>query len=156
VGRPQNGAELAGAIIAAVAFPLVVAAAIRFAYAKLRRRRFATPWFFVIAAVVSLLFAAQNKMTLLKEDNRQAYTTVCVERVLVGFERIPLAERAFTHTDFAIFGERFCDEAFRRGWGRRIPSGSERDALADEVLHQLIESGEIKQLREDASIRQRA
>jgi hypothetical protein len=146
VGRPRGSAEIAGAVIAAFVFPLVVAAAIKLVYAKLRRRHFVTPGLFVIAAGVAL-FAGLGQVGQRKSDDRQAFTTECVDGVLAGWDQAPPADRPLTRPDTAIFGRRYCEEAFRRGFGTTIPSKSELDALGTEVLHQLTDSGEIKQLR---------
>jgi hypothetical protein len=51
----ESGSEVLAAYVASIVTSLVVAAVIRIVYAKLRKRRFWSPWLFVLAAIVAFL-----------------------------------------------------------------------------------------------------
>jgi len=76
-------------------------------------------------------------------------SAACVDSVMTNFEGIPETERAFSRSDFEKFADRYCDEAIRRDlyegarFGRKTAA---IEALGDEVLSEMIESGEITEL----------
>ena len=74
----------------------------------------------------------------------------CVDSVITNFDAIAEEERAFSRSDFEKFADRYCDEAIRRDlvtgsrFGQR---NAEIEALGQEVLTEMVESGEITEIQ---------
>jgi len=128
VDPPRDGAEIAASFVVALALPLGVAAAVRLAYAKLRKRRFASPWLFVFAAVIAFLIYAGQVLQEQDRVNKEAVERGVVERaedatpvdrcvtlVLEEVDTLPYEQRALILEDGREFLTRVCAAADREG-----------------------------------------
>lgn len=217
VDPPGGGARFTGALIGTIGITFLFGLAIRFVYAKLRRRRVMSPWLFVIAALFALLSIAGGQARERERvneaaverglaDSTAAVTPVdrcvarmldeadaqpairelvfpggtrslgtricaraasdgvltadgkpqserafkqsaCLESVLVQFESLPRRERGFRRADFEIYGRRYCAAILQRGLDAPGTPPERLDAVAQQVLRDLVRSGQITPIR---------
>lgn len=74
--------------------------------------------------------------------------STCADGMMKQFEVLPVADRRFSHPDFAKVADRYCAEAIRQGLVEGSRSGAnnqELQVVLDNVVAELLESGEIQE-----------
>jgi hypothetical protein len=117
-----------GAVMGAAGLPLLLAAAIRFVYVKLRKRRFLSPWLFFVAGVIAVLAiiggrsAEQARVNEAAVERGLAADTAavtpvdrCVTRMLEEADREPWVRETVFPGGSRSIGTRICARAYADG-----------------------------------------
>jgi hypothetical protein len=81
-------------------------------------------------------------------QNERAFKQVaCFESTLMQFERIPRRERVLRRADFGIYGRSYCAALVQRGLYAQGTPSAKIDAVAQQVLGDLVRSGQITPIR---------
>lgn len=93
------------------------------------------------------ILAATGDLT---HESEEFQAAICAEGTMIGFRQIAPSEQAFSQADFRLFADTYCGAVIERNLHEEVPSAARQkklEAVQQEVLNELIDSGQIKRLR---------